>query len=954
MAYAQKQPYQQYKGKSPYLAKVGAYTPEGIQLAKSSAEYEKLTQAEKLRVDTINKEIKDTEAKLNAGQITSIEQIKPELRQYFDIPKDYFKEVQTYQSQKAQYEKDIQRQAEIKQAINIIQNKPHKIWILRYGTPIQQQIVKDYYKRQNIVEKYASSFVISDQAIQMAEVSRQLGGYITPKQVQENINKLNKQIQSGEYTQYIPKQQQQFLQQIKGLKPVYSEGKLVGYDDPVRKMTILPPKTQPKKTESLYSTLPYTDYEKVGYTSDNNIRDPYSGAYTQYPQQSSGGTSDSRISNYVNKFMGERGDKEGKTLVYDKEGNVLVEKEYGWTPNPTNKGDFYGQEEIQLQNIEPDTGFDYYSKEFLPYGVEHIPILLKDLSLSVQRGWRKESERKLKGGNPLIYTDPDVQTAMITGATTPLMMQGGLIGAGLLRGYQAYSGYKFLKDPSSETAGHLLTMTLLPTIIDKGMKAPRVKAGYNTALKNVESSFGKNSKQVIEFKAMWNRAFKELPRDTPIKGEWTSAQVKGSWGDAKAQQIVTSIMRKYKPKVIGSTTIKPQTTLKELPRIKARDVDVQSVGFLSKNSKVMAQELVTALNKAGYKADMRARTFVDGTIKYHVRLNGKELVNIGTSSKYFTKTQAGPILNWYEFERIGAFKSDPYGIKMGNIRDQMRVKLWKGFVERTRPKDIIDAKGIKRGTDVLVEGKKIPKPKQEAFTEKTIEKFYKDAKTVQEKYTLEYMKYKKPVYTKPIQPYEQYAEQTYKNLAEYYNPAYPQSPYPIPYQPYTQYVPKEPADYVPKEYKKPYPYEAYTPYTPIGTTHPIYTVYPTKPRPYKQRPMPYPRDSDRTTLAFRPIMTDSKRGITVYGDSFASLNEAIAEGMIATSESPATEFTIQKVRVPLNQIKKGREALGISSRFMKRKDTFIERQLSQTGKQVRPMSGSWGSFDIRPYVYGGN
>ncbi|MDD4110147.1 MAG: hypothetical protein PHS54_01185 [Clostridia bacterium] len=246
---------------------------------------------------------------------------------------------------------------------------------------------------------------------------------------------------------------------------------------------------------------------------------------------------------------------------------------------------------------------------------------------------------------------------------------------------------------------------------------------YYEVIDKLEFQYGSKAPEVTQFKTAWKRAFNELPKRTDIVQKWTSKDLEAVAGDKKLTRILDEINSKYKPEVIGSTTITPQTSLKELPRGKAGDIDVQNVPALLKNkSRQMAQEIYARLQAEGYNVRMQEGDFF-GNPKYHITLNGKELINIGTDTNYFLKTQLGPLRDLFEFERIGQFTTDPVtGVRLGGIRGQLRVKLAKGYGEGStgrirelkqlmkegklvgREKDIIDALGIVEGTNYLFEG----------------------------------------------------------------------------------------------------------------------------------------------------------------------------------------------------------------------------------------------------------
>lgn len=253
---------------------------------------------------------------------------------------------------------------------------------------------------------------------------------------------------------------------------------------------------------------------------------------------------------------------------------------------------------------------------------------------------------------------------------------------------------------------------------------------YFEVVDKLQVQYGKGSKEVLDFQKAWKRGFEELPKRTDIVKKWTSKDLEAINGDVKISKIIDEISSKYKPELIGSTTITPQTTLKELPRGKAGDVDIQNVpGFLKNKSKRMAYELYNKLKSEGYDVRISEGDFF-GNPKYHITLKGKELVNIGTDTNYFLKTQLGPIRGLFESQTLGQFTKDPLtGVMLGGIRGQLRVKLAKGYGEGStarirqleklnregklegREKDIIDALGIVKGTDYLFKNGKYAGPK---------------------------------------------------------------------------------------------------------------------------------------------------------------------------------------------------------------------------------------------------
>jgi len=218
---------------------------------------------------------------------------------------------------------------------------------------------------------------------------------------------------------------------------------------------------------------------------------------------------------------------------------------------------------------------------------------------------------------------------------------------------------------------------------------------------NLKKKYGANSIELKEFNKAWTRAFKQLPKKVPITKTYTTKNLQAvARGDAKIVKILDSVMSKYGPEVIGSSVILPQTTLTKLPRGKMGDIDVQQVGFWGRKSGKMAYEIYSKLKKAGYNVKIKEGSFY-GHKKYYITLDGKELVNIGTSSDYFISTQAGPLRNLFESKYFGQWTRDPVtGVKLSPIRAQLRVKIAKGYTSG-RAKDVVDVSGIVAGTEYL-------------------------------------------------------------------------------------------------------------------------------------------------------------------------------------------------------------------------------------------------------------
>jgi len=407
---------------------------------------------------------------------------------------------------------------------------------------------------------------------------------------------------------------------------------------------------------------------------------------------------------------------------------------------------------------------------------------------------------------------------------------------------------------------------------------------YYEITDKLERQYGTKSPEVVDFQKAWKRAFKELPKRTDVVKKWTSKDLEVVAGDKKLISILDDINSKYKPEVIGTTTITPQTSLKELPRGKAGDIDVQNVPALLRNkSRQMAYEIYNRLKSEGYNVRIVEGDFY-GNPKYYITMNGKELINIGTSTDYFLKTQLGPLRDLFEFERIGQFTTDPAtGVRMSGIRGQLRVKIAKGYGGDTsrirqlksllkegklvgREKDIIDALGIVEGTESFFEGGRYVGPRQRLTASEFLTGVKETvASNVREKVTAfddlltgrktgpKGYGYYEGVPTKPRKGYPAPPKKSYQkpvyNPVNYVLPSYTppkytpkKAPYKKPAYDASNYlVPKK----TPTKYPKPTKYKKPT-YGPSIYLLPEYT--PPKKTPYKKPPV-------RIDYAFEDLLT---------------------------------------------------------------------------------------------------
>ena len=104
---------------------------------------------------------------------------------------------------------------------------------------------------------------------------------------------------------------------------------------------------------------------------------------------------------------------------------------------------------------------------------------------------------------------------------------------------------------------------------------------------------------------------------------------------------------------------------------------------MSKNSKEMTLKIYNYLKDKGINVKWGEGNF-HGTPKYHITINGKEFINAGTSYDYFSRTQLDPLLGLLEMKSYRTKSKEGY--KISPLRDQLRVKIQKGYIEGFREK----------------------------------------------------------------------------------------------------------------------------------------------------------------------------------------------------------------------------------------------------------------------------
>lgn len=397
----------------------------------------------------------------------------------------------------------------------------------------------------------------------------------------------------------------------------------------------------------------------------------------------------------------------------------------------------------------------------------------------------------------------------------------------------------------------------------------------------------------------FKNTFYKLSRNTGVSLKpYTSKDVKSISADPKARRIIDGVLRKYGKyfAVIGSSTLQAQTTLKKPVRGKAGDIDSNA-----KNpywAKKITYEIYTSLLKAGYSTK-QVRWFssdFQGYPRYHVnfRQTGKgswnELINM-VSSYQPTYRRLPETSDLFDLPpEVAAWARDKYGVKMLNIRDQLRQKLW-GYLTDNRVKDLPDfIKGSLAAEQMVLLKSKLAKaktPSQKKALTQEIRKL--DAsltkiigkKTAYSAYSAyralpnvpysksgtyqAYPSYSKYAPYKPYTPYKTYKPYTpYKAYAPYqkYTPYTAQYAKTVPYKQYSKYAP----------YKAYAPYQSYTPYKPYAATKPYTPYQPYKPAkaytPYKPY-TPYKTYKPYSPYVPPPITTGKVPPINVGWQKFS-------------------------------------------------------------------------------------
>lgn len=528
--------------------------------------------------------------------------------------------------------------------------------------------------------------------------------------------------------------------------------------------------------------------------------------------------------------------------------------------------------------------------------------------------------------------DPYYQLGNIAGTS--------YLGAGMLKGI----GKVKMQYPKAGLAAEMYTAPIETTgfnIYNRIKNVIKLKLNVDKIKAELETKHGKNSPQVKEFMQEYNLLWKQLPRKIKPLKEFTVGIVESIKKYPQVVDKIDAIFKKHKPEIIGTTVIPPQTMLKNPPRGTSGDIDVQ------RGTYELAVDLHNALRESGIKSKL-TETQWKGTTKYHVTIDGKEFANIGTSPTYYYG-QIEPTLNLFDF-RPNAWVKTESGIPIAHIRDQARVKFLKGYIEKARPKDITDVKGITKS--LKKEIKLINKEPIKRYEIETIngKKTKRELKAIEpdtpefKKYTQkEYSEIYAPKYSTPYTnlPYTYNQQLPIAGTYQYKKNQYTPTPYitseytPSTYTP-NQYTPNAytpdtytPTEYTPTGYTPSNPYGEYTPYNPYTPKNPYITY---TPNPKTKPPfIPTIKDEDKGTISYAPMYI-KEDGSYEIGQSYLTPEEATAEGMEITDKTTHTDFQIIQTNLPLWKLKKWTKPVKNAYKFKRQGNTIHERKPYQNDK----------------------
>ena len=304
----------------------------------------------------------------------------------------------------------------------------------------------------------------------------------------------------------------------------------------------------------------------------------------------------------------------------------------------------------------------------------------------------KTTEKGLKfNSKPIALTSKAIDVTQKYGI--PIVSTGLLISSGGQSIIEARKGNtQIAQDMERQLFSALGGMKLggiAGDIVGKQLKKPIEKVVFKETVLQGGGSQGKlTTKQATEFKKFYNleKTIKGTkPKDLAFKN-LEALQGMSKTRQAKAVKILEKAFAKHKPLVQGSSATLSQVKTNKAPR-KFGDIDV------SYGSDKFAKNLFTNLKKAGFDVKIRTNP-TKGTNKYHITMNGKELVNsardLSQYKAFYESQSAGGITDF----PTTSFKKTPSGVKVLSLKAQFQEKLYGGYMKKGRAKDIVDLRFI--------------------------------------------------------------------------------------------------------------------------------------------------------------------------------------------------------------------------------------------------------------------
>lgn len=290
---------------------------KGVSQVVQPQEQPKISEEEKKKID-------ETISKLEKGEYRSEKDIPKEVQKYFNVPKEYWAEVDNYYAQV----ESANKQNAYAKAVNIylgFDNGRGNTAFLRNLDPKIREKAKNFAESR---ERQAYRIALSDFKTEFEKKNKMS---IDPKTFYKEI----------------------------GINPVTLER--------VKQTEIKPIKLQSQiKPQSLNTSLPYMNYESLVKKNALDNRGLFgSGINRQSSEPFKYSNNNLSYNNVNSSFQSNK----GRVIVSPK-----FDKAMDWLAG-------------ERGNKETDSKFDYYSKEYLPKIIEQVPIIVKDIAIDTSKGF---------------------------------------------------------------------------------------------------------------------------------------------------------------------------------------------------------------------------------------------------------------------------------------------------------------------------------------------------------------------------------------------------------------------------------------------------------------------------------------------------------------------------------------------------------------------------------------